>query len=121
MITYAIPDGVQTTCHPAPNQPFVGTPDYVTYLPHTTQGMALLKRLQYAFSRGLLFQVVAAHAHGAAAGSYSSSRYHVVSTLHHKTMYSGGSRDGFPDGTFLERSHCQLDAMGVPAAGALSD
>ena len=102
IVTYLFRSGIQSALcnHPAPGKPYIGT-GLSTYLPHTSDAIELLERLQIIFKRGLLFHV----------GTLTSGAYGVLSTIPHKTNLVGGASDGYPDASFLERSHDELDRI----------
>ena len=81
------------------------------YLPDNTEGLLLLKRLEYAFSRGLSFSV---------GTSITRNKADVVtwSSIHHRTSPSGGAFS-FPDPNYFHNCNEELDALGVPPADAL--
>jgi hypothetical protein len=68
------------------------------YIPDTNEGRQLLKRLEYAFSRGLTFTI-------------ETSTTWAIS---HKTSVTGGSLHGYPDANYLPNCNYELDSLGVP-------
>jgi len=106
-ISYNIPSGVQKSYHQNPGVHFSGA-RRVAYLPDTTEGKALLERMQYAFCHGLCFMV---------GTSLTTSQPNVVTwaSVHHKTSMSGGTF-GFPDNTYFTRCNREMDDIGVPSA-----
>lgn len=83
------------------------------YLPDTAEGDALLKRLKYAFLRGLTFTV---------GFSQSQRRDDCVTwaSIPHKTSVSGGvKRFGYPDPHYFRTCNMELDALFVPQSSAL--
>jgi deltex-like protein len=77
-------------------------------LPGTAGGFLLLKRLEYAFSRGLTFTV---------GTSLTTGETNVVtwSSIPHKTLLSEG-KFGYPDDRYFYVCNGQLDALAVPSA-----
>jgi deltex len=112
VIEYNIPAGRQLSYHANPGADHSGA-QRTAYLPDTSQGRSLLKRLQYAFAHGLTFTVGA---------SLSSGLDNCVTwtSIPHKTMLTGGAAShGFPDPMFFDDCDKELDAVNVPAANAL--
>ncbi|KAJ8279961.1 hypothetical protein COCON_G00070270 [Conger conger] len=60
VITYNIPDGIQTEAHPNPGKPFTGLHTQ-SCLPNSPEGQEVLKLLQRAFEQKLIFTVAATH------------------------------------------------------------
>ncbi|GAX26585.1 deltex [Fistulifera solaris] len=87
-LDYKVPNGVQQSYHPSPGVSFSGATRQA-FLPDNREGRELLKRLKYAFTRGLTFTV---------GTSLSSGTSNTVTwaSIHHKTALSGGTH-GFPD------------------------
>jgi deltex-like protein len=108
-LDYNIPNGVQQSYHPSPGVSFSGATRQA-FLPDNREGRKLLKRLKYAFTRGLTFTV---------GTSLSSGTSNTVTwaSIHHKTAISGGTH-GFPDNSYFANCHHELDYLGVPAADA---
>ncbi|KAG8231848.1 hypothetical protein J437_LFUL008619 [Ladona fulva] len=115
-ITYNITSGIQGTEHPNPGRPFyaVGFPR-VCYLPDTPKGRKVLRLLQIAFERRLVFTV---------GRSVTTGREDVVTwnEIHHKTEAGpvgnhamGGSSlgHGYPDPGYLDNVLHELAAHGV--------
>ena len=105
-IRYSIEPGVES------GRAFSGT-ERKAYVPDTEDGRRLLKRLQYAFRRGLTFSV---------GDSMSSGRSGVVcwASIHHKTSRNGGTvTHGWPDNKYFDNCNGELDALGVPSASML--
>jgi deltex-like protein len=88
-----------------PGVPFQGD-CRTAYLPDTTEGRLLLKRLEYAFLHGLTFNV---------GTSLSSGHSNVVTwgSIHHKTSPLGGAYS-FPDLSFFVNCNEELDVCSVP-------
>ena len=111
-ITYSIKSGLQKSYHANPGVYHEST-ERTAYLPHNSDGQALLKRLKFAFMHGLTFTV---------GTSQTSNKPNQVtwSSIYHKTSLSGGqSAYGFPDPDFFWICNSVLDGIGVPAAGEL--
>ena len=106
MIHYNMPSAIQTYEHPNPGLPCYGT-YRVAYLPNNTEGQKVLRLLQLAFERGLVFKI---------GRSETTGQDNVVTWngIHHKTNVDGGPREcGYPDDTYLKRVQQELAAMGV--------
>ena len=109
-ITYDMYGGVQKAYHINTGLEYKGTVREA-YLPDTHEGRALLKRLQYAFRRGLTFTV----------GTSLSTRLPnsiVWASIHHKTIIVPGPH-GFPDPGYFFNANEELDALHVPATDQL--
>ncbi|XP_066595719.1 protein deltex [Prorops nasuta] len=107
-ITYDIPSGVQGTEHPNPGDAFyaVGFPR-VCYLPDNNLGRRILRLLQIAFERRLIFTI---------GRSVTTGREDVVTwnEIHHKTeLGPSTSGHGYPDKSYLERTLAELAVQGV--------
>ncbi|CAB0032074.1 unnamed protein product [Trichogramma brassicae] len=107
-ITYDIPSGIQGAEHPHPGQTYyaVGFPR-TCYLPDSELGRRLLRLLQVAFERRLVFTV---------GRSVTTGREDVVTWngIHHKTeLGPSTSGHGYPDAKYLERTLGELAAHGV--------
>ena len=83
----------------------------IAYLPDCAEGQQLLKRLEYAFTRGLTFTVGTSLTSGA-------TNVVVWGSIHHKTSSSGGVH-GYPDVGYFFNCNAELDALGVPLADEL--
>ena len=101
-ISYTIEPGVEA------GKTFSGTTRNA-YVPDNDEGRRLVKRLRYAFRRGLTFCL---------GNSLTTGRDGVCwASIHHKTSTSGGtSRHGWPDPNFFNNCNGELDALGVPPA-----
>jgi deltex-like protein len=107
-IDYNVPAGQQQSYHDNPSLPFDAV-WRVAYLPHTTEGVALLQRIKYAWMHGLCFSVGRSLATGkASAVTWSTD-------LPHKTSLKGGPF-GFPDDNYLDNCNQALDRLGIPPA-----
>ncbi|GAB1603657.1 E3 ubiquitin-protein ligase DTX3L-like [Argonauta hians] len=105
-ITYSIPGGIQSKDHPNPGQQYYGT-NRTAYLPKTNQGTIVLKMLQLAFKRRLVFTV---------GKSRTTNLDNSVTwnDIHHKTSCIGGpSCFGYPDDNYLDRVTSELAAKGI--------
>ncbi|XP_007443321.2 E3 ubiquitin-protein ligase DTX3L, partial [Python bivittatus] len=106
IITYSIPDGVQTEGHPHPGRRYFGT-CRKAYLPDNKEGREILKLLQRAFDQDLIFTV---------GQSRTTGMTDVITwnDIHHKTCMSGGQRNfGYPDPHYLKRVREELKAKGI--------
>ncbi|GKY93858.1 E3 ubiquitin-protein ligase dtx3l [Mayamaea pseudoterrestris] len=111
-IDYRLDGGVQKLYHGNPGVAFQGT-TRTAYLPDTTEGLLLLKRLEYAFNHGLTFTV---------GTSVTQGTPNVVTwtSIHHKTSPTGGTASyGFPDDGYFFNCNEELDNLGVPSADLL--
>ena len=114
MITYSIRPGVQMPYHDNPDRRHSGK-SAAAYLPNCREGSDLLRRLKYAFLRGLTFTVGTSMTTGARDQCTWAS-------VHHKTALQGGARmHGYPDPQYLANANGELDALGVPKASDLDD
>ena len=111
IVSYFLPAGIQKTYHNNPGLSF-SSANWASYLPYNEQGVMLLRRLQYAFLHGLLFSVETDE-HGRDGIIWAcvthkthpcNSRGITVDTLH-----------SYPDPTYFERCHNELDRCGVPS------
>lgn len=105
-ISYNFPDGTQGAQHPSPGEPYYGT-SRSAYLPDSPEGRKVLKLLQLAFDRALVFTIGTSVTTGATDSV-------IWNGIHHKTSTHGGSSNfGYPDETYLERVTDELSAKGV--------
>lgn len=105
-IHYSFKDGIQEEHHPSPGHAYYGT-SRTAYLPDNAEGRNVLKLLQLAFSRNLVFTIGTSVTTGA-------PNCVIWNGIHHKTSTSGGSTNfGYPDPTYLERVTDELKAKGV--------
>ncbi|XP_043589330.1 protein deltex isoform X2 [Bombus pyrosoma] len=107
-ITYDIPSGIQGSEHPNPGQAYyaVGFPR-ICYLPDNNLGRRVLRLLQIAFERKLIFTI---------GRSITTGREDVVTwnEIHHKTELGPSTTGhGYPDKSYLERTLAELAAQGV--------
>ena len=105
-ITYSFKDGIQEAHHPSPGEAYSGT-SRTAYLPDNPQGNQVLKLLQTAFNRNLVFTIGTSVTTGA-------SNCVIWNGIHHKTCTTGGSSNfGYPDDSYLSRVTDELKAKGV--------
>jgi hypothetical protein len=111
VIKYTILGGLQTEEHENPGSLFLGT-KRMAYIPATEDGRNLIKRLRYAFRRGLTFHV---------GTSLTSRRSNTVcwASIHHKTSTTEEFAFGWPDPRYFDNVNCELDQLKVPEAGNL--
>ena len=105
---FDIPPGMQQAYHPCPGVPHDGS-QRVAYLPDNAEGRHLLVRMKIAFLRGFTFKV---------GRSLTTNRDHQVSwdKISHRTNLIAGGRYGFPDESYIPRTHAELDRLGIPTA-----
>jgi len=110
-LTYNLPSGVQKAYHINPGRRFGGT-TRIAYLPENQNGELLLRRLEYAWTCGLTFDV---------GKSLTTGQEDVItwSSIHHKTSRSGSSVHGFPDPHYFINCNKELDALHIPKAEEL--
>lgn len=109
-LKYEIPRGIQSAEHENPGRHFSST-TRKAYLPANKDGYELVKRLRYAFRRGLTFMVGTSLSRG---GSDSV----IWASIHHKTVRSGGLH-GWPDPAYFANVNAELDGLDVPKASRL--
>ncbi|CAK5036765.1 unnamed protein product [Meloidogyne enterolobii] len=105
-ITYHIPSGIQINGHIRPGRPYRSM-TRIAYLPNNKEGTQVLKLLQLAFKRRLIFTV---------GDSLTTGRKDVPiwNGIHHKTNKEGGPQCyGYPDPGYLSRVKEELAAVGV--------
>lgn len=109
-IKYDIFEGVQKSYHEKEGESFDATTRYA-YLPNTRDGYYLVKRLKFAFRRGMTFQI---------GTSLTTNKEGVVTwaSIHHKTSRTQGTY-GWPDQTYFVRVNSELDNKCVPRASDL--
>jgi len=110
IIRYTIQGGIQQSYHENPGVRFSAI-TRTAYLPNDEGGKQLLKRLKYAFLRGLTFTI---------GTSLTSGQPNQVTwaSIHHKTSTSGGTH-GYPDPSYIGNCNEELDNAGVPKANEL--
>jgi deltex-like protein len=110
VLSYDIPGGIQSGCHENPGNRFSGTIRHA-YIPNDAPGRDLLKRLKYAFRRGLTFTI---------GTSLTTGRSNTViwTSIHHKTSLNKGPH-GFPDPGYIVNCNEELDSLGVPKVSDL--
>ncbi|GFH53331.1 hypothetical protein CTEN210_09807 [Chaetoceros tenuissimus] len=107
VINYSMKSSKQKSYHDNPGVTH-GSKRATAYLPNNREGQDLLKRLKYAFSRGLTFTV------GTSATSGVPNQC-TWASIHHKTSLSGGlSCHGFPDPNYFVNCNEELNNLGVP-------
>jgi len=102
-----IASGTQLSYHQNPGRHFSGT-RRVAYLPNNAEGGALLQRLCFAWSHGLIFSIGTSQTTG-------RSDSVVWSTIPHKTSLQFG-QFGFPDHNYIATCNQALDVMNIPDA-----
>ena len=107
IIVYKIPSGRQKVYHEITGKEYPGT-ERTAFLPDNDDGRRLLKRLKYAFSRGLTFRI---------GKSVTTGKNGQVTwaSIHHKTKRNGGAH-GWPDANAFVQYNMDLDNLGVPKA-----
>ncbi|XP_046396490.1 protein deltex [Ischnura elegans] len=112
-ITYNITSGIQGPEHPNPGRPYyaVGFPR-VCFLPDTPKGRKVLRLLQIAFERRLVFTV---------GRSVTTGREDVVTwnEIHHKTDPGPVMRFGWSNDMMAAMGHINLSGHGYPDPGYL--
>eukprot|EP00045_Choanoeca_perplexa_P002210 m.23445 g.23445 ORF g.23445 m.23445 type:complete len:274 (-) comp11383_c0_seq1:81-902(-) len=104
--SYSFPSGTQDERMPKPGSRYSGT-SRTAYLPASTEGLAVLARLQKAWDHRQLFRV----GRSVTTGCDNTT---VWNGIHHKTNHHGGpSGFGYPDETYLDRVKEELAAAGV--------
>lgn len=106
MIIYNFPNGKQGKEHPKPGQPYKGTRRQA-FLPNNREGETILKLLQVAFDRRLIFTI------GDSRTTGKEDRV-TWNDIHHKTAIHGGTEKfAYPDPDYLSRVKDELAAKGV--------
>lgn len=111
VVSYFLPSGIQKSYHESPGLSHTSA-NWETYLPSNKQGTRLLRRLQYAFLHGLLFSV-GATVHGRD-GVLWECVTHKTQPGNNSGLTNNGTHNSFPDPTYFERCHNELDRCGVP-------
>lgn len=107
VITYIIRGGKQKEYHENPGVGY-GSTQRCAFVPSTSEGIDLLKRLKFAFRHGLSFTVGTS----LTTGQPNSVTW---SSIHHKTSTCAGPH-GFPDPNYFTNCNTELDNLGVPSA-----
>ena len=81
-ITYSFPNGIQTSKHPCPGQPYHGI-TRIAYLPDTHEGRRVLDLLYKAFKYKLTFTIGQSRTLGI-------DNVITWNDIHHKTSINGG-------------------------------
>jgi hypothetical protein len=111
-INYHIPGGKQKKYHPNPGQPFYPA-NYTAILANSSGGRDLLKRLKYAFSRGLTFSIGTCFNTG-----LSDS---VIWRLTHATDHKNGTVNGTVfSPLYMIKSNQELNRFNVPSAAEIT-
>ncbi|KYO18143.1 E3 ubiquitin-protein ligase DTX3L [Alligator mississippiensis] len=106
VISYHIPNGIQSKDHPNPGRPYSGA-HRTAYLPNNKEGREIQELLEKAFNQKLIFTV---------GQSRTSGANDVVTwnDIHHKTQTHGGPQQfGYPDPNYLKRVREELKAKGI--------
>eukprot|EP00977_Amphora_coffeiformis_P005154 scaffold1102_cov147-Amphora_coffeaeformis.AAC.1 len=106
---YAMECGVQKSYHGNRGVCF-GSNHRVAYVPDAPDGRKLLRRLVYAFLRGLIFQV------GTSLTTGFSDQI-IWGTMHQRTNTDTGTY-GFPIPSYFVDCNQELDSYGVPESGS---
>ena len=114
-IKYMIEGNIQKSYDPKPGTPFQGLANHTAFVPNNSAGRDLLKRVVYAFRRGLSFQIFLAPSRSTAA--VASAPSYKTGTLHKLTV--NATLQSWSDPTYFKRCHDQLDLLKVPLARAL--
>lgn len=104
-IEYMIYSGTQGKEHPNPGRYFEGI-TRTAFLPETKKGKMVLKLLDIAFKRKLVFTI---------GTSTTTGKTGVVTwnDIHHKTNPKPNTQFGYPDDTYLDRVLEELAAKGI--------
>ncbi|XP_056461967.1 E3 ubiquitin-protein ligase DTX3L-like isoform X4 [Gadus chalcogrammus] len=106
VIKYEMYPGKQTARHPNPGKTHYGT-QRSAYLPDNREGREVLRLLQRAFDKRLIFTVGTSRTSG-------SEDQVTWNDIHHKTNIGGGpSSFGYPDPDYLRRVKEELKAKGI--------
>ena len=111
VIDYTIFKGKQKEYHEEKGKEFAGI-NRRAFMPDNEDGRALLKRLKWAFSHGLIFRI-------GASSTTNQSGVVTWSSVHHRTRLTKGDY-GWPDVTYFLNCNKELDNLGVPKAGHCS-
>jgi len=108
LVTYKFEGGRRPDYHIMnPGEAYTGT-FRMCFVPDVPEGRALVKRLQWAFTRGLTFKIGTSKTTGV-------DNSIVWSTIPHKSYLEAGEF-GFPDETYFTRANNELDRLDVPTA-----
>ncbi|KAH3732671.1 Ci-Rhysin2/Deltex3-a [Pelomyxa schiedti] len=108
VVSYNFPSGTQGPEHYHPGEHYEGT-QRTGYFPDSPEGKAVIKLLQKAWDRKLLFTIGMSITHG-------TENVVIWNGIHHKTTTSGGETNhGYPDPTYLARVTHELASFGVVA------
>lgn len=111
VIDYKMFSGVQKEYHNETGRSFEGV-NRRAFLPDNEDGRNLLKRLNWAFSHGLIFRI-------GTSATTGQSGVITWSSVHHKTKRTKGAY-GWPDSSYFTRCNKELDNLGVPKAANCS-
>lgn len=119
VVSYRIRDSYTRPFYTETSRPFHGV-DHVTYLPNTSCGQALLKRLEYAFQHGLSFLVVDLNSTADIDGMAVKRIYKYIATCSpcHKESFTS-TRSSWSDPDYSKKCHQALDEMKVPPSEVL--
>jgi hypothetical protein len=105
VIHYEFSHGVQKKYFPSPGK-YPHSADLKAYIPDTTEGCKLLKRLAFAFSHGLLFSVGTCSLNGRP----DSVFLEVVEHQYNPSVY---------DPLYISRTHRELSRLQVPSSNSI--
>jgi len=105
-INFSFPSGIQNNNHQHPGRKYHGDARDA-YLPNNKEGQEMLKLIEFAWQRRLIFTV-----------GHSVTRGHddviVWDGIHMKTnMYGGAQNYGWPDPTYFQRVKLELKEKGI--------
>lgn len=106
VIHFHIGAGTQGLEHPIPGEPFPAF-DYVTYLPDNSEGHEVLRMLELAWKRGLLFRI---------GFNPATKRKDVIvpNGIELKTKRTGNPQQGgWPDVSYMSRLKSDLKEVGI--------
>nr|XP_045595112.1 probable E3 ubiquitin-protein ligase DTX2 isoform X4 [Procambarus clarkii] len=106
-ITYNISSGIQGPEHPRPGRPYhaIGFPR-TAYLPNNDKGKKVLKLLQEAWRRRLVFTIGTS----VTLGIQDAVTWNEI---HHKTEWNNAGGHGYPDPNYLDNTLKELALHGV--------
>ncbi|XP_076027573.1 E3 ubiquitin-protein ligase DTX3L1 isoform X2 [Genypterus blacodes] len=103
-INFLFPDGIQTEKHPHPGQPYAGLRLWA-YLPDNREGRKVLRLLNKAFGRHLMFTI---------ATNQNGDDVVTMATIPLKTQPDGGHKtDSYPDADYLKTVKRLLKEKGI--------